>query len=630
MQLADLQALVAAAREAKDFAPLIRRLGETFADIDALAQSFLSRDANGTPKPLSLDVLDLDFKEVDAAYELIYSTPEVSSAMHGSIFRLCNALSVAPQDAKATPQLRGYVVLLESPGFRETEYADAFRNMTRGVARFSPAVRAHLAKWYSEYPLERLENLVSVVQQYITVRWYMMERLQDVAGAVVLLGILHDANERRAAQDPNARVIPFEAFYNDAVNQELNIKDDYRRWRAKAGFAFAHHSFIFDPAAKSRLLQVDAAYQMAAQIDEVLYASILAGPQSPFLVVRVRRDNLIPDTLAQIQRFDSTAFKKPLKVQFVGEEGVDEGGVQKEFFQLVLQQIFDPKYGMFTYNEESRVFWFNPGTLESSVEFELIGIVLGLAIYNAVILDVRFPPVVYRKLLGHRPRLADLKHLVPTLATGLAHLLQFEGSVKETYMRRFVVDEEVFGERRQVELKPGGAEITLTEENREEYVDLYVQYLLSESIEKQYRAFHSGFHMVVGGTCLQMFRPEELELLICGSPELDFEALEEATHYEDGFTADSRIIKDFWEIVHGMSDAEKKKFLFFCTGSDRVPIKGLGQLEFTISRNGPDSDRLPTAHTCFNHLLLPEYSTREKLRHLLYIAIENSQGFGLR
>jgi len=112
---------------------------------------------------------------------------------------------------------------------------------------------------------------------------------------------------------------------------------------------------------------------------------------------------------------------------------------------------------------------------------------------------------------------------------------------------------------------------------------------------------------VCGGAALRMFIAEELELLICGSPALDFRALEDNTSTEDGYTRDSPVITAFWEIVHGMTLEEKKKLLFFCTGSDRSPIRGLGSMTFVISRNGPDSDRLPTAHTCFNHLLLPEY-----------------------
>jgi ubiquitin-protein ligase E3 A len=74
---------------------------------------------------------------------------------------------------------------------------------------------------------------------------------------------------------------------------------------------------------------------------------------------------------------------------------------------------------------------------------------------------------------------------------------------------------------------------------------------------------------------------------------------------------------------------EKKKFLQFTTGSDRAPIKGLGSMEFIIMKHGNDTDRLPTSHTCFNHLLLPKYSSKEKLKKMLLTAINNAEGFGL-
>lgn len=78
-----------------------------------------------------------------------------------------------------------------------------------------------------------------------------------------------------------------------------------------------------------------------------------------------------------------------------------------------------------------------------------------------------------------------------------------------------------------------------------------------------------------------------------------------------------------------MSVDEKKQLLQFATGSDRIPIGGMSKLHFIIARNGADSDKLPTAHTCFNVLLLPEYSTKEKLRERLLKAISYSKGFGL-
>jgi len=304
-------------------------------------------------------------------------------------------------------------------------------------------------------------------------------------------------------------------------------------------------------------------------------------------------------------------------------------GVQKEFFQILISELFDPKFGMLIYDDEAKTLWFNKDSLDNPMEFELIGILLGLAIYNGIILDLHFPDVVYKKLMGLKPTLKDLENTKPELARGLRALLNFDGDVAATYMRHFTYSYEAYGEEKSVDLKQGGAEIELTNANREEYVQLTVEYLLTKSIAKQYKAFSDGFLNVCEGDPLKMFRYEELQLLVCGSPELDFKQLEEVTRYEDGFTAESPVIVNFWAIVHAMSLEDKKKLLSFCTGSDRVPIKGLGHVSFTISKNGPDSDRLPISHTCFNHLLLPEYATKEKLLKCLEVAIQNSKGFGM-
>jgi len=133
------------------------------------------------------------------------------------------------------------------------------------------------------------------------------------------------------------------------------------------------------------------------------------------------------------------------------------------------------------------------------------------------------------------------------------------------------------------------------------------------------------------GKALSWFRPQELELLACGGRQLDLEALENATIHDDGYTRDSQVVRWFWETVHAMDDEGKRRLLFFVTGSDRVPIKGLAHLNppHVISKMGGDSDRLPTAHTCFNHLLLPAYTSKEMLQDRLRKALEYAEGFGL-
>ena len=122
-------------------------------------------------------------------------------------------------------------------------------------------------------------------------------------------------------------------------------------------------------------------------------------------------------------------MKKELKVIFVGEEAVDEGGVQKELFMLICRQLFNPQYGMFSLSQTTRTFWFNPSCIDW-VELELIGKILGLAIYNGIILDLQFPSVVYKKLLGLKPNFADLCDGFPSFGDGLKQLLEYEGDVE--------------------------------------------------------------------------------------------------------------------------------------------------------------------------------------------------------
>jgi hypothetical protein len=119
---------------------------------------------------------------------------------------------------------------------------------------------------------------------------------------------------------------------------------------------------------------------------------------------------------------------------FVGEDGIDEGGIQKEFFQLIFAKIFDVSYGMFVYDDESRFFWFNRASLENEREFELIGMILGAAIYNGVVLDARFPHIVYKKLMGQPVGLDDLAIAFPLLARSFQQLLDMQSDDDMTPM----------------------------------------------------------------------------------------------------------------------------------------------------------------------------------------------------
>jgi len=215
------------------------------------------------------------------------------------------------------------------------------------------------------------------------------------------------------------------------------------------------------------------------------------------------------------------------------------------------------------------------------------------------------------------------------LGRGLQQLLSFEGHVESAYDRTFQVDLAAFGYHYTFDFVEGGSAIRLTENNRCEFVDAYVDFVLNRSIQGQFNAFKEGFDAVCADGTIRLFRSEELEQLICGCPDLDFEALEGNTHYDGGWTNESPVIREFWEIVHAFTDDQKKRLLFFATGSDRVPIGGLKKLPFVIAKNGGDANRLPTSHTCFNALLLGDYTSKEHLQRCLLTAINEFCGFGL-
>jgi len=325
-------------------------------------------------------------------------------------------------------------------------------------------------------------------------------------------------------------------------------------------------------------------------------------------------------------------LKKQLMVEFDSEQGIDEGGLSKEFFQLIVEEIFNADYGMFVHCEESRTFWFNPSSYESCAQFTLIGIVLGLAMYNSVILDLHLPSVIYTKLAGKKGIFEDLKEFKPSVWKGLNELLEYSSDdMEEVFMQPFQASyTDLFGATITADLKEGGADILVSQDNKREYVDLYADFLLNKCVEKQFLAFQRGFDLVTSESPLHMlFTPYELEMLICGETEFDFNELENSTEYDGGFSKETPVVKWFWEAVHTMDLEDKKKLLQFTTGSDRIPVGGLSKLKLIIAKNGPDSDRLPSAHTCFNVLLLPDYASKEKLNDLLVKAISECKGFGM-
>ncbi|EME28106.1 ubiquitin-protein ligase E3 [Galdieria sulphuraria] len=518
------------------------------------------------------------------------------------------------------------------------------------IASLKLGAQRRIVSAVSRFPAELVAvRLVRPLHSIIDSELNEVRRITERAiAATRVLGLFYAASELNGWR---YAILPRQEFYNHSVSDLVDLKEDYNRWlysmenssSGKSLFSFCAHSYVLDEAAKARVLHAEAREAMKSEVVRSLWMNsqavvvgpwgipFIAGTDSPYCYLHVRRASLVQDALSVISNADPRELRKPLRVVFLGEEGVDEGGLQKEFFQLITAELFSADYGMFVYNEKTRFHWFRVDSLEVDDNFKLVGIIIGMALYNGVILDLHFPLLVYKKLLNWSPDLDDVKEAFPEIGNSLQAMLDYEeDDMEQVFMTTFAIQYEFFGELRTWELVPGGIQIYVNQSNKEDFIRRYIEYLTDVSIHSQFDAFSKGFFWMLSGPALKIFRPDELEVLVCGQRHLDFEALKQVTVYEGGFNAESQVIKWFWDIVDEMTLEEKLHLLFFVTGSDRAPVGGLGQLRFVIQRAGPDTDRLPTSHTCFNILLLPEYSSKEKTRNRLLTAIQNAQGFGLQ
>ncbi|KAG5935155.1 hypothetical protein E4U53_000499 [Claviceps sorghi] len=387
---------------------------------------------------------------------------------------------------------------------------------------------------------------------------------------------------------------------------------------------------------------------------------LLKIASSRYLVLSISRSHVLRDAFDQLWRRQERELLRPLKVHLGkgdgGEEGFDSGGVQQEFFRMAIAECLDPEYGAFTVDSRTRMTWFVPGSLVDEWKFEMIGLLVSLAVYNGLTLPITFPRAFYRKLLGQP--VEELYHIAdgwPDLASGLTALQEWDekdGSIEDVFARTYEFSISAFGGEVTVPMTktdsawpqgipkpPAKSSLAavadndaplVTDDNRDEYISDYVRYLTDVSIRPQFRAFERGFRACLDAKSLSLLTPAILQSVVEGVQEIDISELRRHARYV-GWDSSHRTVKDFWSIVKRFDDAMKRKLLEFVTASDRVPVGGMKNVQFVIQKNGEeegDGGHLPTAYTCYGTLLLPEYRDKEALRERLGMALENAQGFG--
>uniref|UniRef100_A0A8C8F0Q4 E3 ubiquitin-protein ligase n=1 Tax=Oncorhynchus tshawytscha TaxID=74940 RepID=A0A8C8F0Q4_ONCTS len=352
--------------------------------------------------------------------------------------------------------------------------------------------------------------------------------------------------------------------------------------------------------------------------------------------MKLRRNTVLEDSYRRILSIKRADFLKArLWVEFEGEKGLDYGGVAREWFFLISKEMFNPYYGLFEYSAtDNYTLQINPNSGLCNEDhlsyFKFIGRVAGMAVYHGKLLDAFFIRPFYKMMLQKPITLQDMESVDSEYFNSLKWILENDPIDLDL---RFTIDEELFGQTHQHELKPGGSEIVVTDDNKKEYIHLVMQWRFVNRILKQMTAFKEGFYELIPQDLIKIFDENELELLMCGLGDVDVNDWRENTKYKNGYCPNQPVILWFWKTVLLM-DAEKRiRLLQFVTGTSRVPMNGFAELYgsngpqlFTIEQWGT-RDKLPRAHTCFNRLDLPPYESFEELREKLHIAIENAQGF---
>ncbi|XP_042199995.1 E3 ubiquitin-protein ligase NEDD4a isoform X2 [Callorhinchus milii] len=352
--------------------------------------------------------------------------------------------------------------------------------------------------------------------------------------------------------------------------------------------------------------------------------------------MKLRRNTILEDSYRKIMSVKRADFLKArLWIEFDSEKGLDYGGLAREWFFLLSKEMFNPYYGLFEYSAtDNYTLQINPNSGLCNEDhlsyFKFIGRAAGMAVYHGKLLDGFFIRPMYKMMLQKAITLKDMESVDSEYYNSLMWILENDPTDLDL---RFTVDEELFGQTQQHELKPGGSEILITNKNKKEYIHLVMQWRFVNRIQKQMNSFQEGFFELVPQDLIKIFDENELELLMCGLGDVDVNDWRQNTKYKNGYEINHPVIQWFWKAVLLMDSEKRIRFLQFVTGTSRVPMNGFAELYgsngpqlFTIEQWGTP-EKLPRAHTCFNRLDLPPYESFEELRDKLHVAIENAEGF---
>ncbi|XP_029373906.1 probable E3 ubiquitin-protein ligase HERC6 isoform X2 [Echeneis naucrates] len=531
------------------------------------------------------------------------------------------------------------LILLMWPLFQESHHMREVLHLAVIIGNLNEKALKLLRGWWSSLTPSMLMKHIMIFKKtlvFMLKNGLLATHNPGVKYLLEALKLLYKANRTGKSSK-----VPLSTFYVEEISETVHPVQDVSFWMEFAEVEdneatpaiFCRYPFLFTLVRKVEVFEIYATIVKKAHhlIHNVaLWCPNETGLDSappPVFQLSLRRTHLVEDTFRQLSAADDSAFQRQLLVQFVDDRTVMNVN-KHDLFLYVFEELVSPESEMLMYNESQTRAWFPPRPKVEKKRYFLFGVLCGLALYNQNIVHLPFPLALFKKLVRVKPSLDDMKEFDPVMGESWRCILE---DYSPDDIEKMDATHTVFWGGEEVELDPKEPGKPVTWSNRQEFVAAFVNYVFNKSVESVFEEFRRGFFKVCNMNVVDFFQPEELQAVMVGQEDYDWEVFKQNTLYEGDYHAGHPNIITFWEVFDSLTAEEKKKFFLFLTGCDRVPFLGMEKVRMTIAVLPNSSERhLPESLTCHCLLLLPIYqrypverTMQSQLRH----AINHNRGF---
>ncbi|KAH7476833.1 E3 ubiquitin-protein ligase ptr1 [Phytophthora ramorum] len=347
--------------------------------------------------------------------------------------------------------------------------------------------------------------------------------------------------------------------------------------------------------------------------------------------IELQRESMFEGTLKYFQPLTKADLVAKPKISFENEPGIDSGGLSKDWFLQVSKLATHKSRRLFKICDEGlfAVELTSSQLPNFAQQYKFLGKFIAKAIFDRQTLDLPFCDAVYKRLLQQSTGIEDLHQMDSQYHKSLVWML--ENDIADVIDETFSVEMEAAEAGKKpvvVDLKENGKDIPVTDVNKQEYVDLVVQWRTQFGAQAQMDALVQGFTTLVPLSAIKVFNLIELKMLVNGKPTIDVEELRSCTVFQGGYDEHAQVVLWLWQALRAFTTELRGMFLKFMTGTNKIPLDGF-EPPLNLTKSDLDPQALPRTHTCFNQLVLPEYTSYETLVEKVTFAITNADGFEL-